>query len=109
MYVGAQYSYATEKLLLVLFPSVNLNGYKQYSQFALLEYRPKINENYKGYFKMQFLVTTDFHNYDRGYQQFRLGLQRENIQFGLATNFDQFNSNAITTNNFGVFIRTLFF
>ncbi|NMH87242.1 hypothetical protein [Flavivirga algicola] len=109
VYVGAQYAYTTQQLLFVLFPSMNLNGYKQYSQFALLEYRPKLNENYRGYFKMQFLVTTDFHNYDRGYQQFRLGLQRENIQFGLATNFDQFNSNAITTNNFGFFVRTLFF
>ncbi len=109
VYVGGQYAYATDQLLLVLFPSVNLNGHRQYSQFAMLEYRPKINENYKAYIKMQFLVTTDFDNYDRGYQQFRLGLQRENIQFGLAANFDQFNSNAITTNNFGVFIRTLFF
>ncbi len=109
VFVGAQYAYATDQLLFVLFPSVNLNGYMQYSQFALLEYRPKINENYRGYFKIQLLVTTDFDNYDRGYQQLRLGLQRQNIQFGLAANFDQFNSNAITTNNFGVFVRALFF
>ncbi len=106
---GAQYAYSTNNFLLVLFPSVNLNGITQYSQFMLLEYRPKVNEKLNGYLKMQFLVTTDFSNYDRGYQQFRFGLQHENIQFGLAGNFDQFNSNEITTSNLGVFVRTLFF
>lgn len=106
---GIQYVYASKEFLLVLFPSVNLNGPIKYSQFSLLEYRPKINKNLSGYFRTQLLISADFEVYDRGYQQFRLGLQIRDIQFGLAVNFDQFNSNERTTSNYGVFIRLLIF
>lgn len=109
MYVGAQYAYASQRFLLVIFPSVNLNGPTQFAQFSLLEYRPSFNEKLSGYFRIQFLVSTDFHVYGRGYQQFRAGLQVRNIQFGLAANFDQFNSNAIKTSNYGLFGRVLIF
>ena len=106
---GAQYAYATQRFLLVVFPSVNLNGKTQYSQFTLLEYRPKINEMLNGYIRTQWLLATDFQRYERGYQQFRLGLQIKHVQFGLAANFDQFDSNAITTSNYGVFVRILIY
>lgn len=106
---GIQYAFASKEFLLVVFPSVNLNGAMKYSQFTLLEYRPKINENLHGYFRTQLVVSTDFAAYDRGYQQFRMGLQIQNIQFGLAANFDQFNSNERMTTNYGVFTRLLIF
>ena len=106
---GIQYTYVSENLLIVVVPSVNLTGETEYSQFTLLEYRPRINKKFNGYFRMQFVVSTDFHNYNRGYQQFRLGSQINDIRFGLAASFDQFDSNAITTTNYGVFVRTLIF
>ncbi len=107
--VGAQYAYKSAGWLIAVVSSVNLSGETEYSQFTLLEYRRAVNENLKVYFRMQMLVTTDFHKYNRGYQQFRLGSQLKDIQFGLAANFDQFNANTIKTTNYGVFVRTLIF
>lgn len=107
--VGAQFTHATDSFLLVVLPTVNITGKTNYEQFLLLEYRPKINEKTRGYLRTQFLVNTDFANYNRGYQQFRLGLEKKNIQFGLAATFDQFNSSVITTSNYGVFTRYLIF
>ncbi len=105
--VGAQYAYTTKNILLVVFPSMNINGDKEYTYFTLFEYKPKLSEKLKGYFRTQFLVTTNFNTYNRGYQQFRLGLQIENIQFGLAANLDQFDNNEVTTSNYGLFVRAL--
>ncbi|MEM1257578.1 MAG: hypothetical protein AAGH81_03540 [Bacteroidota bacterium] len=107
--VGAQYAYVTKTVLLVIFPSMNINGDKEYTHFTLFEYKPNLSDKLKGYFRSQFLVITDFENYNRGYQQLRLGLQLDNIQFGLATNFDQFDNNKVTKSNYGLFIRALIF
>lgn len=107
--VGAQYAYVSETILLVVFPSMNINGDKEYTHFTLFEYKPKLSDKLKGYFRSQFLVITDFDNYNRGYQQLRLGLQIDNIQFGLATNLDQFDNSNITTSNYGLFVRALIF
>ncbi|WP_299434536.1 hypothetical protein [uncultured Aquimarina sp.] len=107
--VGVQFAHATDNFLLVILPTVTITGKTNYEQFLLLEYRPKINEKIRGYFRTQFLVNTDFTKYNRGYQQLRLGLEKKNIQFGLAATFDQFNSSTITTSNYGVFTRLLVF
>lgn len=106
---GLQYSYFKKNLSIVAFPSVNLNGIMELSNFALIEYKPKINDKTSAYFRAQFLATTNFSEIFRSYQQLRIGLQLKNYQFGLAANFDQFNVPNIYKNNFGVFIRTLLF
>lgn len=106
---GIQYALISKRFLVVIFPSVNLNGQKQYSQFTLVEYRSGINSRINFYFRTQVLLTTDFQDYNRGYQQFRMGLQLKNMLFGLAATFDQFDSNTITTTNYGAFIRMLIF
>ncbi|OJJ15516.1 hypothetical protein BKI52_37145 [marine bacterium AO1-C] len=107
--VGAQYVYASNQWLLVLFPSVTLQQASQFAQLSLLEFRPKISQGIRGYFRAQVLVSTNFITYDRGYQQFRLGLQINQVQFGLAANYDQFASNTRTTTNYGAFVRLLIF
>ncbi|CAL2077349.1 conserved exported hypothetical protein [Tenacibaculum sp. 190524A05c] len=106
---GLQYSFFKKNLLVVVFPSVNLNGVMELSNFALIEYKPKINNKTSIYLRAQFLATTNFSQIFRSYQQLRAGLQLKNYQFGLAANFDQFNVPNIYKNNFGVFIRTLLF
>ncbi|MDN5215845.1 hypothetical protein QQ020_27450 [Fulvivirgaceae bacterium BMA12] len=107
--VGAQYAYKSARWLIAVVSSVNITGETEYSQFTLLEYRQPVSENLKVYFRMQMLVSTDFHRYNRGYQQFRLGSQLKDVQFGLAANFDQFDASAIKTTNYGIFLRTLIF
>lgn len=106
---GAQYAYVSNQLLIVVFPSVNLNGDTQYSQLNLLEYRPNISRSLRGYFRAQILIITDFNVYNRGYQQVRLGLQIKQTQIGLAATFDQFDSGTIATTNYGAFVRLLVF
>ena len=107
--IGSQYTYLSKKIVVVVFPTVNLNGNTKYAHFSLFEYRSNLNDDLKVYFRAQILFVTNFEIYNRGYQQFRLGLQKNNIQFGLATNFDQFNNNEVTTNNIGIFVRNLIF
>ena len=107
--VGLQYSYASESMLLVLYPSVNLNGNTQYSQLNLFEFRPILTKNLRGYLRAQVLVGTNFQTIQRGNQQLWLGLQIHGFQFGLAASFDQFNDNTITTKNYGGFLRMLLF
>jgi len=106
--VGAQFAHATDNFLFVILPTINITGKTNYEQFFLFEYRPKINRKTRAYFRSQFLVNTDFTKYNRGYQQLRLGLEKKNIQFGLAATFDQFNS-GVATSNYGCFIRLLIF
>ena len=105
--IGGQYSYATKKLLIVFFPSININGPTEYSQFSLIEYKPEINPGLKAYLRGQFLLTTNFNKLFRSYQQFRIGLQQENILYGFAVNLDQFHVPGIEKENYGVFIRML--
>jgi len=106
---GLQYVYASDRMLIVSVSTVNLNGETGFQQFSLLEYRPKLNDKLNAYFRTQVLATTNFKQYNRGYQQVRLGLEKGILQFGLAATYDQFNANAITTANYGGFIRVLIF
>ncbi len=105
--VGGQYTYGTKKLLIVLFPSVNVNGPTEYSQFALVEFKPELNQDLRVYIRGQFLLTTNLKVLFRSYQQLRLGLQKENMLFGFAMNLDQFHVTGIEKENYGVFIRML--
>jgi len=107
MTVGGQYSYGTKELLLVLFPSININGPTEYSQFALIEYKPKINKHLTAYIRGQFLLTTNLNKLFRSYQQLRIGLQKENMLFGYAMNLDQFHIPGVEKQNYGVFVRML--
>lgn len=106
---GIQYSYASDKLLVVILPTVNLNEKTNYEQFVLVEYRPKLNDKTRIYSRIQILANTDFEKYNRGYQQLRLGLEKKGLQFGVAATFDQFNSNIVKLENYGVFVRKLIF
>jgi len=106
---GAQYVYASQQWLLVFFPSVTLQPASQFAQLSLLEFRPRISQKIRGYFRAQVLVSTNFITYDRGYQQLRLGVQIKQLQLGLAANFDQFAANTRTTTNYGIFTRLLIF
>ena len=103
--VGAQYVYANPELLLVVYPSINMNKKTQLSQFSLVEFKPLLGKYCRLYIRVQGLIVIDEENYHRGYQQYRLGIIKNTIQFGFAANFDQFSNNSIKTSNYGLFFR----
>lgn len=106
---GMEYAYISDKLMLIFAPSVNLNGKTYYEQVVIFEYRPKLNEKIRMYSRLQVLTNTNFENYNRGYQQFKFGLERNGLQFRVAATFDQFNSNTVKLENYGIFARKLIF
>ncbi len=103
--LGGQYSCGSKKLLLVLFPTININGPKEYSHFSLIEYKPKLGPTLHAYLKLQFLLTTNFNKLTRSYQQLRIGMEKSHIVFGLAINLDQFQALGLTKENYGIFIK----
>ncbi|MEO1054703.1 MAG: hypothetical protein AAFX87_28990 [Bacteroidota bacterium] len=109
VFLGAKYNLVREDFLLVVFPSYRITANQVFSQFALVEYRPKISNKVNAYFRTQLLAETDGDELTRGFQQLRAGIQIKNSQFGLAANFDQFAGDRPSVDNFGVFFRLLIF
>ncbi len=77
------------------------------SEFMIIyEYRPKISDKLNLYTRAQLMGETDFKEFKRGFQMFRLGIGNEKIQYGLGVTLDQFGNLPIKYENYGVFIRT---
>ena len=109
IFIGAKYNLIKKDFFLVVFPSYRITKDQVFSQFMLMEYRPRINDKINAYLRTQLLLETDAEELTRGIQQFRLGLEIQQSQFGLAANFDQFAGDKSSTTNFGAFYRLLIF
>jgi hypothetical protein len=87
------------------------NGHYLVQKYAsqlmiLFEHRSNLNEKTKVYGRIQVMGETDFKEFKRGFQMLRLGIDKNNFQYGLAATFDQFGNQPIMYQNFGFFIRT---
>lgn len=103
---GAIFSYGNPKLLAVVNPRVDLSKNANFDVLALLEYKPKINEELNLYSRIQGLYTHnlgyDFHT--RSYVMVRAGLSYKDLTFGAAANFDWYGPMKTNKNNFGGFV-----
>jgi len=108
---GLIYSYATKDLLLILNPKLDLADDLANEHMALIEYKPRINEQLNFYSRIQglygFIPETGDHN--RSYLMLRAGLSYKEFTFGVATNFDWYGAVKHQENNFGVFVSFLLF
>lgn len=74
-------------------------------QSISFEYTPYLTENFKGYFSVLAIGNLDDSGYPRGLQFIRLGVKRDKMMYGLASNFDQFNNGKKTLENIGAFVK----
>jgi len=104
---GLQYTLANRKLLLVLFPHIDLTETYNFEIFSLLEFKPPIKGNWGLYTRLQTVYNYNsklgFH--ERSFINLRLGLSYKTFAFGLGDNVDYYGPNHDNTNNFGVFIK----
>jgi hypothetical protein len=106
-FVGLQYMYQSKTFSLIYMPSYYFINSHKISNFALIEYKPVINENWAVYSRLQLHYNHDLENgnHFRSYAYNRLGLTYKYFSFGLAHNYDRYGATKNTKNNYGVFLK----
>ena len=95
----------SKDLLILAVPRVDLMKNATYEVMALAEYRPRLTEKVGIYSRVQLMSNYGtYHN--RSYQNFRLGLSVNQVQFGAALNLDEYGKETKTLHNIGLFFRT---
>lgn len=72
---------------------------------TIFEYRPKIANKTALYSRLQLQTIWNKNSHLKSAQQFRLGLEINRLQFGLAANLDQYGENFTAYQNYGIFFR----
>ncbi|WP_255492462.1 hypothetical protein [Myroides sp. NP-2] len=77
-------------------------------QSLLLEYTPKLTQEWEGFFRLSAVGNVNRHEYTRGFQHIRIGAKKDKVALGLAANFEQFNMSWDHLENYGVFVKVNF-
>ncbi len=106
-FVGLQYMYQSKTLSLIYMPSYYFINNHKISNFALIEYMPALNKNWSVYSRLQLHYNHDLENksHFRSYAYSRLGFTYKYFSFGIAHNFDRYDADKNTKNNYGVFLK----
>lgn len=109
--LGVNYTFANRKYLLVLLPRFDLTEDNNFETFGLFEFKPKLGKSIGLYSRVQGLYNwnTDRDFHDRSYIYFRLGLSVKSYQFGVGADFDTYGPMKLSSDSFGLFIRTQLF
>lgn len=102
-------NYNLSKNNFILNYSIGFTLQKKYSyeQMFIIEKNIPINKNIAIHTKFQALTNITQTEYLRGFQHFRIGLKHHSFNYGLASNFDQFNNNKRTLQNYGIYIKKI--
>jgi hypothetical protein len=103
--VAVQLMKKTRDLLILVVPRTDLQKKATYEVMAMAEYRPMFTEKVGMYVRAQLMSNYGTHH-NRSYQNFRLGVSVNKVQFGLAMNLDEYGKETQTRHNLGLFIRT---
>lgn len=109
---GFMYSRNFNDFLLVVNP--RLIGFSKSSiaeGFVMIEYKPKISENWNGYSRIQGLYSETIKDgeHARSYLMLRLGVSYKLITFGAGANFDSYGPFKESKQNYGVFAAARLF
>ncbi len=79
--------------------------------FVMMEYKPKIGENWKGYYRFQGLYSETIKDgeHTRSYLMLRVGVSYKTITFGAGANFDSYGLFKASKQNYGVFAAARLF
>lgn len=98
-----QYAYSNFKLSYAL-GSTYQNGFTL-EQTLLMNYIPSLTKSIQAYVNLFVVVNTNLKELNRGIQQLRIGIKKEQLITGIALNLDQFTKAKKTLENFGLFIK----
>lgn len=101
----SQYQYASSNFKLsYALGSTYQNGFTL-EQTLLMNYTPSLTKSIQAYVNLFVVVNTNLKELNRGIQQLRIGIKKEQLITGIALNLDQFTKAKKTLENFGVFIK----
>ncbi|MDG4950753.1 hypothetical protein NLM59_07435 [Weeksellaceae bacterium KMM 9724] len=108
---GLMYSYKTPEFLLVVSPRVDLMKDGVIEGLTILEYTPKINDNWNLYTRLQALYGQNLNpdSHARSYIQARAGVNYKEFKFGVGTNLDRYGPMKENINSFGAFLGVALF
>ncbi|MCC6286368.1 MAG: hypothetical protein IT249_00645 [Chitinophagaceae bacterium] len=108
---GIIYSYGSPGFLVVANPRIDLHKDAIQETMIMTEYKPKLNEKWRLYSRLQGLYGFSVASKDhaRSYILGRLGVNYKEFNFGLAANFDWFGPFKGNQNNYGVFVSAALF
>lgn len=105
------YTYANPEWLVLAMPRVDLTKNATGEMLGLIEYRPKINDKWNFYSRLQgtyvHALSDNFHA--GSYVRARAGLTHGDITFGLGANFEYYGPLKHNENNIGGFVQVLLF
>ncbi|MFN1218031.1 hypothetical protein ACKW6Q_13760 [Chryseobacterium kwangjuense] len=109
---GFMYSKNFKDFLLVVNP--RFIGFSKSSiaeGFLMMEYKPKINENWNGYARIQGLYSETIKDgeHARSYLMLRIGVSYRSVTFGAGANFDSYGPFKESKQNYGVFAAVRLF
>jgi hypothetical protein len=103
--VAVQFAKRFKSGVWVLVPRMDIADRGAFELFGLFEYKPSIRERVKLYTRIQFMSSYGPFDHNRSYQQFRLGIEKNRAQFGLAFQSDEYGAKPLVLKNAGVFVR----
>ncbi|MGS2763684.1 hypothetical protein [Sinomicrobium sp. M5D2P9] len=103
-----QYFQKKRTTSVLVFPRIDIWSEPNFEMMGFIEYRQAGRQNIKIYARLQYMTTWNLREHVRSYQYGRVGIDMEEIQFGLAANFDQYGSFATSYNSIGIFVRKEF-
>lgn len=105
--VGPQHNFSNSKILAVTVASFFLNEDNDFKLFGLYEYKPKINEQWTFYSRLQFIYNHSLqsNSHNISYVYLRAGLKRKSFIFGLGANVDWAGADRVFSENYGAFVR----
>ncbi|MCL9807966.1 hypothetical protein [Flavobacterium luminosum] len=105
------YAHASEDWFFIVVPRVDLSKDANLEGLALVEYKPKISDQWRLYTRLQGVyahtMSQDLHA--RSYFRARAGVSYKEFAFGLGSNVEYYGPLKHNENNFGGFVQVLLF
>jgi hypothetical protein len=104
--LGPEHIYASRKFLAISRLSYALNGEHDLGFFGLYEFKPPINDKLALYTRLQVLYERGLSEgqHNRSFLYLRAGLKKNQFNFGLGANLDQYGPQKEFKPNYGVFL-----
>ncbi|PKB18777.1 hypothetical protein [Flavobacterium sp. 5] len=108
---GLIYSFVNKKWTIITAPRIDLQKNPNIEGIALIEFKPKLNENWGLYYRVQGLYSymTEIEDHGRSYIRARAGLSYKEIAFGAGANIEYYGPMKHNENNIGFFTNVLLF
>ena len=103
--LGLQYNIVSKSTFFLFAPRINIITEPSYDFMTIFQYKLQLNEKAILVTRLKMLNIFDANSHIKSYQWFRLGLETNGIQFGLAADFNENGPQPKVETNFGVFIR----